>query len=247
MKGKYLYCVTKELEPKNFSATGIDGVPIYTINWQELSCVVSDTDLADKELNKESAMAHEKVLEDVMKYSPIVPIAFGHIAKSEDEIKQKLIETHQNKLKENLNYLEGKIELSLKAFWFDLVPVLRNISENSDEIKRIKSKRGLTRDDQMRAGEIAAKLLGKKREGMEEDLATFFDDITIEFKECNLFGEQMITSLAFLINESDLMEFDKKMNLYEEKLSDNNVKLKYTGPVPPYNFVDLKINLNPKP
>lgn len=243
MKGKYLYCITKEIEPTRLNIAGIEGAPVHTVEWQNLSCVVSDTDFNDKELDKDSALAHEKVLEDAMKYSPIVPIAFGHVAKSEDEIRSKLLEAHCSKLEEYLTYLQGKIELSLKAFWFDLSPVLRGIAENSDEIQRMKAKGKLTRDDQMRAGEIAAKLLGKKREEMEDNIADFFKDITIEYKKSNLFGEQMITNLAFLINERDLKTFDKKMNQYEEKLGDNNVKLKYTGPVPPYNFVQLNINL----
>lgn len=239
---KYLYCITKEIEPARFSAVGIEGASVHAVNWQELSCVVSDTDFGDKELSKESAMAHEKVLEEIMRYSPIVPIAFGHVAKSEDEIKSKLLETHKNKLEEWLNYLQGKIELSLKAFWLDLNPVFSHIAETSDEIRRIKAKEKITRDDQMAAGEIAAKLLGKKREEMEENIARFFKDITIERKKSNLFGEQMITNLAFLINHGDLSEFDRKVNEYAEKLG-SNVKLKYTGPVPPYNFVNLSFKL----
>jgi hypothetical protein len=240
---KYLYCVTKKLEPINFSTTGVEGALVHTISWQDFSCVVSDTDFGDKELNKESAMAHEKVLEEVMERAPIVPVAFGHVAQSEDEIKSKLLEAHQAKLEEWLTYLDGKIELSLKAFWLDLKPVLQQIAETNNEIQKIKSKKPASRDELMRAGEIAVKMLGKKREEMEEDLAKFFDNITIEYKKSNLFGEQMITSLAFLINKTDLNKFDKKMNAYEEELSDNNVKLKYTGPVPPYNFVDLSIKL----
>lgn len=262
---KYLYCITKELNPAQINIAGIEGAPVHTIDWQELSCVVSDTDFdnspshqlkdcprANKgehdrwcggiELNKESALAHEKVLEEVMQYSPIVPIAFGHIVKNEDEIKSKLFEVHRSKLEEYLAYLQDKIELSLKAFWFDLNPVFKDIADSSDAIQRIKAKGKLTRDDQIRAGEIAAKLMGKKREETEEDIAKFFQDIMIEYKKCNLFGEQMITNLAFLINRDNLCEFDKKVNEYAEKLGDN-VKLKYTGPVPPYNFVDLKINL----
>jgi hypothetical protein len=240
---KYLYCITKELEPTHFSTAGIEGVPVHTVSWQELSCVVSDTDFGEKELNKESALAHERVLEEVMQYSPIIPIAFGHIAKSDDEIKSKLLLAHQSKLEKYLTYLKGKIELSLKAFWFDLNPVLRSVAETSDEIRRIKAKGKLTRNDQMLAGEIAAKLLGKKREEMEEQITEFFKDVIIEHKKSNLFGEQMITNLAFLIDEGDLETFDKKMDQYEAKLGNSNVKLKYTGPVPPYNFVDFNINL----
>jgi hypothetical protein len=245
MSAKYLYCISKKIESSELSAVGIEGAPVKIVEWKNFSCVVSDTDFGEKELSKDSALAHEKVLEDVMRISPIVPISFGHVAKSEDEIKSKLLETHHNKLSEYLEYLEGKIGLSLKAFWFDLNPVLREIADNSSEIKRIKAKGKVTREDAMYAGEIAAKLLGKTREDIEEDIAEFFKDITVEYKKCNLFGEQMITNLAFLINEGDLNKFDKNMNKYEDKLG-SNVKLKYTGPVPPYDFVRLNINLNTK-
>jgi hypothetical protein len=243
MKAKYLYCVAKELIPVGLNAEGIEGAPVHTIAWRDLRCVVSDTDFTDKELDKDSVLAHEKVLEEVMRYSPIVPIAFGHVAKSEDEIQAKLLEANRNKLEEYLLYLQEKIELSFKAFWFDLNPVLRHIADTSDEIQRIKSKGRLTRDDQMRAGEIAAKLLGKKREEIEQQVVDFFQDITIEYKKSNLFGEQMITNLAFLIQQRDLQTFDKKMNEYEGHIQDDNVTLKYTGPVPPYNFVQLNVNL----
>jgi hypothetical protein len=240
---KYLYCITKEIADTRLNVAGIEDAPVHTVEWESLSCVVSDTDFTDKELDKDSVLAHEKVLEEVMQYTPIVPIAFGHVAKSEDEIKTKLLEANRAKLEEWLTRLQGKIELSLKAFWFDVNPVLRNIAETNDEIKRMKARGKLTRDDQMRAGEIGATLLGKKREEMEEGIADFFQDISIEHKKSNLFGEQMITNLAFLIDEHDLKTFDRKMNEYEEKLGDDNVKLKYTGPVPPYNFVQLNINL----
>lgn len=242
MKSKYLYCITKKIDPGNITATGIENAPVHAIEWQNLACIVSDTDFTDKELDKDSALAHERVLEDAMQYSPIVPIAFGHVARTEDEVKSKLLETHKSKLEEYLSYLQDKIELSLKAFWLDLSPVLKHIAQTSDEIQRIKAKGKLTRDDQMRAGEIAAKLMGKKREDAENDIIKYFNDLAIEHKKSNLFGEQMITNLAFLINSKDLQVFDKKVNEYSEKLGEN-VKLKYTGPVPPYNFVQLNINL----
>jgi hypothetical protein len=242
---KYLYCITKQIEPALLSITGIEEAPVHTIQWQDLSCVVSDTKFGDKGLDKDSALAHERVLEETMKHSPIVPIAFGHVARSEDEIKSKLLEANKNKLDEFLSYLKGKIELSLKAFWFDLNPVLMHIAETSSEIRKLKARGRLTRNDQMRAGEIAAKLLGKTREDTEDDIIKQFNDLSLEHKKCNLFGEQMITNIAFLINGDNLDSFDEKVNEYSDELG-SNVKLKYTGPVPPYNFVDLNISLNTK-
>jgi hypothetical protein len=239
---KYLYCITREIDPARMSSTGIDGAPVHSIAWDDLSCVVSDTTFTEKELDKDSAIAHEKVLEDVMQNSPIVPIAFGHVAETEDEVKTKLLQANQDKLEEYLNHLQGKIELSLKAFWLDLAPVLKDIAETNNEIQKIKARGRLTRDDQMRAGEIAAKAMGKRREDTEDEIIEYFKDIALEHKKCNLFGEQMVTNLAFLIDNKDLNTFDSKVNEYAEKLG-GNTKLKYTGPVPPYNFVDISIKL----
>jgi hypothetical protein len=240
---KYLYCITKELPEASISQTGIEGREVHTVTWRDLSCVVSVTESTHKELNKENAMAHEKVLEEVMQYSAIVPIAFGHVVETDEDIKQKLLETHQNKLYEYLSYFENKVELSLKAFWLNMATVLQSISETSSEIRRIKSKQRITHDDQMRAGEIAVQLLGQTRERMEADMANFFNALIVEYKKNKLFGEQMIANLAFLINKDDMEVFDKKMNEYEEELGDKNIKLKYTGPVPPYNFVDLRFKM----
>jgi len=77
---------------------------------------------------------------------------------------------------------------------------------------------------------------------MESKITEHFDSIMIEHEKSSLFGDQMIANLAFLINKKDLDIFDKKVNDYSAEL-DGNIKLKYTGPVPPYNFVKLNINL----
>jgi hypothetical protein len=243
MKGKYIYCVTKNFTQNRLNTPGVENAEVHTVSEQGLTCVVSDSECADKELSKESAIAHEKVLEEVMQHASIVPIAFGHVAKSTDEIKNKLLDANRAKLEEWLNHLQGKIELSVKAFWFDLNPVLRNIADTSVEIKKIKARGTLSRNDQMRAGEIASKLLGRKRENMENSIVEHVNDVSLDHKKCNLFGEQMITNLAFLVNANMLSTFDTKVNEYAETLGDNT-KLKYTGPVPPYNFVDLKINFH---
>jgi hypothetical protein len=244
MNGKYLYCITKKLEPITFSTAGFDGAPIEIIHWDDFSCVVSDTDISEKEINRENAIAHEKVLEEVMQKSAIVPIAFGHVAKSEEEIKDKLLDSHKDKLTEALEYLDGKIELSIKAYWLDLAPIFVTIAGENDEIRKIKSKKKQSRDDLMRAGEIAAKMLEVRKESFSNEIISCFDEVTVDKRSCKLFGDQMIVNLAFLVEGQYLKTFDEKMNAFEETLADSNVKFKYTGPVPPYNFISLNLSLS---
>jgi hypothetical protein len=241
--GKYLYCVAREGAEVPDDLTGMEKARLHAITVNGLSCIVSDAEFNDKAIDKESALVHERVLEGVMQNATIIPISFGHVARSEEDVRIKLLEAHKENLEEWLGNLEGKIELSLKAFWLDIKPVFAEISEGSEEIRRLKAKSKITRDDQMRAGEIAAQLFGKKREGMEAELIELMAPIAMNNKKCNLFGEQMIANLAFLIKKEDLEKFDARLNEYEEGLKDRNIMFKYAGPVPPFNFVDLKINL----
>jgi hypothetical protein len=240
----YLYCVSKDIdEPTLASLKGVEDAPLTLIATDGLLCITSETKAETKELSRDSALAHEKVLESVMEHAPIIPIAFGHVVNSAEEVKEKLLTPHATKLKERLSYLEDKIELSLKALWLDMKFVLADIANTSPEIQQIKARGKVRRSEAIRAGEIASKLLGARRLSLEKSITTELSDISLESKQANLFGDQMITNLAFLIKKGDLPAFDKKVNVVGAKLGEN-VKLRYTGPVPPFNFVDFRIDFS---
>jgi hypothetical protein len=240
---KYLYCITKENGMSTYPIMGLEEASVHTIPHEGLSCVVSDTGPEKKELTREAVLAHERVLEAVMQSETIVPIAFGHVVPKEEDIKTKMIELHKEKIEELLTFLSGKIELSLKALWRDIAPIFADIAETNKEIRALKAKKRLARADQIRAGEIAAYALGKKREETESDIISHFQNITLDHKKTKIFGDQMVTNLAFLIRAHDLSAFDKKVNEYSDKKGGPNLMLKYTGPVPPYNFVDVRFTM----
>jgi hypothetical protein len=238
---KYLYCITKS-RPVDIELAGLNGAPIHGITHGDLTCFVSDTDTENIALSREAAITHEKVLESIMEQTTIVPMSFGHVVQSVEQVKEKLLTPYQEKLDKTLADLEGKIELSLKLFWLDLDAVLTQIAQSSPEIKNLQGRKRVSRDAAMRAGEIASKMLGRKRQNKEQEIVDYFSSLALAHKSSKLFGDQMVTNLAFLTRREDLSSFDELVNQYAGTLSDNH-KVKYTGPVPPFNFVDLRINL----
>jgi peroxiredoxin family protein len=237
----YLYCISDKKAPTE-DLRGLFDAPIQTFETHGINCFYSCTEKTEVQINRQAAMAHEKVLESIMDRVTIVPIAFGHLVESLDDLREKVVEHQEAKLRETLAFLDGKIELNVKLYWLNMGQVLQTISETTEGIKALKKKRHITRADQIHAGELAAKQIETRKQAWLERLVQTFDDLSHKHQPCNLFGDQMICNQAFLIDRDHLGAFDERVNQFAETLSENE-KVKYIGPVPPYNFVDLRVNL----
>jgi hypothetical protein len=55
-------------------------------------------------------------------------------------------------------------------------------------------------------------------------------------------GDKMIMNAAFLIQKAREAEFDAAVNKVAQKFGDR-LNFKYTGPWPPYNFVNIRLKL----
>jgi len=134
MEGLYLYCIRKRIDtPSSFSAKGIDEKHVVTtIAFQELEAVVSDVSLeefASEEIQKkaqedlkwikEKAIAHEKVIEEVMrrndKVLSLIPMRFGAIFKDLTSLEEALKKDY-SKIKEVLERIQGRQEWSVKIY-----------------------------------------------------------------------------------------------------------------------------------
>jgi hypothetical protein len=238
---KYLYCIANNDCINDLTnLVGINDMPVTTLLAENFVCVMSDVDEAEKSLDRDAAMAHQKVLEAVMEHTTILPLAFGHIVPQEDDVVQKLIIPHKDALQESFAYLDGNIEVNLKAFWPDMSSIFATIASENSEIQRLKKKARVSRDDQIRAGEIAAKEIEGRRKSFAKKVIDGMTDIALEHKENKLFGDQMIANIAFLVPKNKIEEFDQKVNDASDEHGDA-VHFKSIGPVPPYNFTNVRI------
>jgi len=58
-------------------------------------------------------------------------------------------------------------------------------------------------------------------------------------KKLRLFSDRLILNAAFLVDKDKVEEFSKKLENLDFK--NNSLKIQYSGPWPPYNFVDIRI------
>ena len=73
--GKYVYCIIKSQDEREFGPIGIGEAAgrVYTVHHQDLAAVVSDTPIRIYDPTRENVLAHELVNETVMREFTVIP------------------------------------------------------------------------------------------------------------------------------------------------------------------------------
>jgi hypothetical protein len=246
-RGKYVYCIIESREPLRFGAIGIGAHPaeVHTIHYKDVAAVVSDTPLEVHDATRENVLAHERVNETVMHEHTVIPMSFGTVFKTRDDIIE-LLRGAYDAFRDVLGKMRDKLEFGLKVLW-DRDKVIADLERSNDEIRRLKDE--ITRNTQS-STYFARMQLGRLVEGALEDTGnSFVSDIHETLKEVAVasrsnkpIGDRMIMNAAFLVERHREKPFDEKVREVSRKYEDL-LTFKYTGPWPPYNFVNIKLKL----
>jgi len=245
-EGKYIYCIIGTKEEKNFGPIGIGdrGDEVYTICYEDIGAVISSSPITKYPVSRDNTMAHQTILEKAMEDCTVLPARFCTIAKNEEEIVEKVLKGRYKEFKELLAKMEGKVELGVKAFWKDMDLIFREIAEIG-EIQRlkamvVKNPSRSTRDLRIKVGELVQSALEAKKKRESEKIVSELKDLTVDYRMNSTYGDRWIMNSAFLVDKVKEKEFDTRMDELDKRYGDR-IDFKYVGPVPPCNFVEIRI------
>lgn len=249
--GKYLYCIIRCSEERIFHGAAPMGNTdslVHTVAHLGLAAVVSNSPATEYDATPANLLAHQRVQEKVMKEFTLLPVRFGTVANSaspEQDIR-RLLEKRSQEFNALLAEMDGKVELGLKAIWRDEKAVFQEILSQSEEIKALRdSLTGkppqATHFDRIRLGEMVQKALAQKRAATAAKLLAPLQRIAYRIQDNDVFMDRMVVNTAFLVDRNREGEFDRAIAQLDEELG-QQIALKYVGPVPPYNFVNIVVN-----
>jgi hypothetical protein len=245
-EGKYVYCIIRLDRGREFGEIGIGGgARVYTVNHNDLAAVVSDTPIVIYDPTRENVLAHEFVNETVMREFTLIPMSFGTVFRSEKDVSALLRSTYQA-FTDVLDKMQDKIEFGLKILW-DRDKVVASIERDNDEIRRLKEE--ITRNAasstyfaRMQLGRLVEAAMEEASNRYVTDIHERLKDVSVASRSNKVIGDRMILNAAFLVERKDEKRFDERVKeiglQYEDLLT-----FKYTGPWPPYNFVNIKLKL----
>ena len=245
-RGKYLYCVIEDTSPRTFGPIGIGerGDEVHSLCYRDLACIISSTPMTNYVISRENLMAHEKVIEEVMRDYTVLPVRFCTIASSIDEVRSLLMKRY-HEFKNLLRSMDNKVELGLKVFWQNMDKIFKEIGTSDKELKLLKEKlKGREKNPSMGEkiilGEKVKETLEKKRESEAEEIIQTLKPRCTDLRLNKTIGDNMVLNGVFLIDRIQEREFDDLVEELNQKHKEG-LRFKYVGPAPPFNFVNLDI------
>jgi hypothetical protein len=256
-KAIYLYCLTHSGHLRPIEGPGVDGKnPLFLHEFLEIVAVVSTVSLdefcgssAESRLQDLSwvgprACRHEEVIEQVMRYSPVLPARFGTLFSSLDSL-DKLLQKHHDAILRFLGCVADKEEWSVKvlldratAKWERLSKVLSNESGRHASLPP-----GMRYIQEQRIRADIEKELSGWLEGVCRKIANDLSNYPADFCQRRILAHgttrsdgDMVRNWAFLIPRSAVPDFQTRIREVNANYFPQGLVFELSGPWPPYSF-----------
>ncbi|HEY6307097.1 MAG TPA: GvpL/GvpF family gas vesicle protein [Candidatus Angelobacter sp.] len=247
LDGRYVYGVIATGEPAVAAKSNLGGAAeeVYAVEFRDVAAVVSCTPMFIFDPTRDKALAHEHVIETVMKSHTIIPMSFGTVFRTDEDVREFLRSIYPS-LQGVLQQMAGKVEFGLKATW-DRDRIIEELKSEHDEIRRFHQE--LTRKRlqatyfaRMQLGRMIDKALAELAASYVQTIYQGLRPVSVAARDCKPIGDKMILNAAFLVERVREAEFEAAVHHVAHQFGDR-LNFKYTGPWPPYNFVNIHLKL----
>ncbi|MGK5636712.1 GvpL/GvpF family gas vesicle protein [Streptomyces sp. URMC 126] len=235
----YVYGITsgdRAQLPEGLTGIGQPPRQVRLVTEAGLAAVVSD---CPEELRpkRRDLLAHQQVLSEAGRKSSVLPMRFGSVCESDDDVVRVLSE-HAEHYRSKLEQLSDRVEYNVKAVHHEDVVLHLVLAENADLRALAEANRkagGGSYEDRLRFGEKVAEAV-RSREAWDAELVR--DTLEPLAEGCRPGPESggWFLNLSFLVAESAaerlLTTADRLRRAHPQ------LDLKVNGPLPPYSFVD---------
>jgi hypothetical protein len=244
-EGKYVYCIIQSEKPLSFGPLGLGAEPadVHTILFRDIAAVVSNTPMVVQDPTRDNVLAHQRVNETVMVNHTVIPMSFGTVFKTEHDI-MELLRSAYDAFRDVLSKMQNKVEFGLKVLW-DRDQIIREIEDEEEDIRRLKgeisSQKGSTYFARMQYGRLIDAALQARSEHYVSEIFQALRDVSVASRSNKPIGDRMIMNAAFLVARDAEAAFDLRVKDVGQRF--DKLTFKYTGPWPPYNFVNIRLKL----
>ena len=236
----YVYGVVAHA-PLPAAPRGLHGAPIRVVDDGPVAAVASDL-AARPRGTREELLAHFSVIEEVGGGRTILPIRFGTLFRSDQEVRESLLRPRAEALAGLLREMDGHVEVTLKA-WYREEAILREVVEEQRGVRRLRAQTADRSEDgtyfeRIRLGELVLGALAEKR---ARDGAVILDRLAGLAERVDVgepTGDYGVVRASFLVRRDRVERLDRAISALEDAMGDR-IRFRPAGPHPPYSFVSL--------
>ncbi|MGN6662955.1 MAG: GvpL/GvpF family gas vesicle protein [Solirubrobacterales bacterium] len=245
MSARYVYGVVRAGDRPPSEGLGLGGAPLELVSADGVAALTSEIPGEYLEAGRDELLTHSRVLEEALQRGSVVlPMRFGVVMPDAEAVCEELLDPHRDGLRAQLEEMEGKVEVNLKAL-HDEQRILAEIVRENPEVAELRAAlqgkpQEATYYERIRLGELVAQALDEKRAETAPAIVEALTPYAIAVEVGEPVHERMALNASFLVDRGRLEEFDRAVDEVGER-EGGRIRLKYTGPLPPHSFVQLGV------
>jgi hypothetical protein len=248
VSGIYVYAVMRGEPHLRLGPSGLpDGATAVSgVSTAGLTAVVSEyqgpalEDLSRADVLR-ALLIHQRVLEGAMGEGALIPVKFGTVLRSVDDVRNSLVRFHA-RLADAFTEVGDAVEIDLSATW-DEEAVLADIGRDSElgsGRQNANGPPGEALEERIRVGSQVAELLEQRRDHYRQRAVTDLVPLARDVQPNPLPTEDLVFNLAFLVEREDLPRFEGAVDRLGEELGER-LAFRYVGPLPPHSFATVEM------
>ena len=159
---------------------------------------------------RENVLAHQRVNETVMERFTVLPMSFGTVFRTDDDIVEFLRSAY-DAFADVINKMADKLEFGLKVLW-DRDAIIEAIEVEDESIRRLKRElsalKGSTYFARMQYGRMVEAALEARTERYVVDIFEALRPVAVASRSNKPIGDKMIMNAAFLVSRDQEAAFD---------------------------------------
>ena len=239
--GIYVYGVVESTSAvADTDLVGLDDARVVLVESGDVAAAVGVVALDRPPGRKRELVAHSTVLDTLAAMGPVVPVQFGTVLLSAEDVRDELLTSREEELRAMLADLSGRQQLTVRGRYNEHA-VLAEVVAEEPEVAALRER---TRDlpeeaahgDRVRLGELVARALEVKR---EQDAAIVMDAVlphVVSYAPRDAAGVDHMMEVAFLVDDEERDAFEDALEAVAEAMHER-VRLQLLGPMAPYDFV----------
>lgn len=215
------------------SDQGVADTSVRVVEHGELAALVSDLPTADIRARRRDLLRHADVLQQAFERRTILPLGFGTVFATGDDVVEELLEPRYEELVELLQSLDGLVELTLRALYEERA-VLAAVIRDEPGIAALRGSGNPA--DQVALGEAVAQALARRRARDADEIVASLSSLVREVEVEERVTEYEVVRAAFLVDRSAVGDVEAQA----EELAQRHhgvIRFKLIGPLPPHHFV----------
>jgi len=234
----YVYGVTAATAAEIPPVDGVGAAPVRALTHSGLAALVSP--VSKTELRAKDVRAHWRVLEHAFEHATVLPVRFGTLMESDDEVRARLLEPNEERISELLQAMSGLIQLNVKGR-YDETSLLRGILREHPTLARLRERaeRSGTMADQIALGQHVEREIERRRARDTEVVRLALDGVAVSMREEQVRHPDAF-NVAFLVARDRMDDVGRRVGTVRAQLKDS-VEISYVGPVPPFSFAEAEL------